>query len=386
MWSSKVTEDGAIVGTPAYMSPEQRDGKRLTAATDQYSFCLSLREAVLERGPAAPEGGRRVQRLPKRLMRALERGLQSEPNERWPTLDSLLVELDRALDSKRRRVPMALGGAVAVGLGISAIVQARVPCEPLDTAEAWTSGIEAVRRTAGTAAASRLEVRAADWRTAQEQACAAAADRGGTPSWGRAECLARAAADMEAALDGLGYSFGSTEADVERVLETLSTAQHCRDSETLLRVEAAPQAERATEAGKLWHRLARLDVRVRLGLSDPSTAEAVERTIELADAVGDRALLARALRVRADLASSSGGSRMAVEGYKHAHLLAVRSRDGAEAVRSALALARQYARDGNAHDALLWERRARSELARFGRDPALQAALERLSLPKKETR
>jgi serine/threonine protein kinase len=41
-----VTATGAVLGTPAYMAPEQRRGERASARADQYSFCVGLYESL----------------------------------------------------------------------------------------------------------------------------------------------------------------------------------------------------------------------------------------------------------------------------------------------------------------------------------------------------
>ena len=44
--ASPLTRAGSMMGSPGSMAPEQYDGDETTAATDQFSFCVSLREAL----------------------------------------------------------------------------------------------------------------------------------------------------------------------------------------------------------------------------------------------------------------------------------------------------------------------------------------------------
>ncbi|MCW5808761.1 MAG: serine/threonine protein kinase, partial [Deltaproteobacteria bacterium] len=48
---AEVTVTGNVLGTPAYMAPEQWDGGALTPATDQFAFCVALWEALAGERP-----------------------------------------------------------------------------------------------------------------------------------------------------------------------------------------------------------------------------------------------------------------------------------------------------------------------------------------------
>src|SRR5690606_11244672 len=43
---ARLTVSGAVVGTPAYMSLEQHEARTIDERSDQYSFCVSLYEAL----------------------------------------------------------------------------------------------------------------------------------------------------------------------------------------------------------------------------------------------------------------------------------------------------------------------------------------------------
>ena len=48
---ASLTADGAVLGTPLYMAPEQIDGGEVDARSDQYAWCLAVWEAIYGEQP-----------------------------------------------------------------------------------------------------------------------------------------------------------------------------------------------------------------------------------------------------------------------------------------------------------------------------------------------
>lgn len=126
---SPLTQTGVLIGTPAYMAPEQFLGGVPDPRTDQFAFCVAMWEALTGARPfrggsldelqqAAKRGvSTVVADLPKSVRAVLQRGLEPDPDKRWPDMTSLLAALERAFSPPSRRglwVGALAAAAVAV--------------------------------------------------------------------------------------------------------------------------------------------------------------------------------------------------------------------------------------------------------------------------------
>jgi serine/threonine-protein kinase len=122
--TDQMTREGTILGTYPYMSPEQAEGRVVDARSDLFSFGVLLYEMACGQRPFKGETGislitsilrdphrsitEKKPDLPARLGKILDRCLEKDPEQRYPTAEFLrddLEELRRSLAAGATQAP-----------------------------------------------------------------------------------------------------------------------------------------------------------------------------------------------------------------------------------------------------------------------------------------
>jgi eukaryotic-like serine/threonine-protein kinase len=408
----KLTQTGAILGTPAYMAPEQFAGKGGDARSDQFAFCVALYEGLYRSRPfagatpatlmAAVVTGEIADppsdtRVPTWIRRILLRGLATNPGQRFPSMGALLAALAHDPAVRRRRWAAAgMGVALVATAAIGAYrftVGRRTLCAggPDRAATAWgpaqRASIERAFQASGsksagtvlTALRARVDEYVGRWEAMYRESCEATQVRGEqSPDVLdlRMSCLDERLSGVRALGEVLGTADKSMVESAMSAVSALPALDRCADVAMLRAVIKPPDDPgKRVEVAALRESAAKLVALASAGRCNDAKAIGVP-LFERAKQLGYRPLEAEAAMGLGRLGDSCLEARAAAAYLEEAVLAAEASNDDEVAMRASSFLSVIHSdRLGDPLPGGFWVRHADALLARFPNHPALAAEI-----------
>ena len=245
-----LTRTGVLLGTPAYMAPEQHQRATIDARTDQWALGCSLYEALYGYRPF--EGGELAQlrenvvagnirpepeatRVPKAVRAIVRRTLSANPADRFASMDELIAALEKSGRRRGRIVAGIAAAVIFVSVGGLAMWSRHAPsCAGLDAPlrERWNPAkaktlraqlIEAGRQaTMADRILAALDDYGGRWSAARTRACT----QSGPELDRRMRCLDQRLVEFGAVVDGIT----TAQADAVDHLHLISDCDDPRES------------------------------------------------------------------------------------------------------------------------------------------------------------
>ncbi|HVZ72477.1 MAG TPA: protein kinase [Polyangia bacterium] len=410
----KLTQTGAMVGTPAYMAPEQFAARATDARTDQFSFCVALYEALYGQRPfagatfgalmesvmsGAPTPPPPKANVPGWIRKVLLRGLATAPEQRFATMPDVLAALEADPSVRRKRV--AVAAALAACVVVAALGARQVSGERQSVcrggaarwASVWPAGGAASSRrdavhaafvatgrsyaeTAFAGAARLLDEYVGRWTSMYTDACESArAQEQSTEVLDlRMSCLQERLTSASALVDVFTKADGDVVENAVSAAGALPQLDRCANVAVLKAVVRPPEDEptrKRVEA--LRAETARLVALRDAGHCREAETFAAE-LIPRVRAVGYQALIADADVAAGLLANDCADQATGVDRLKHGFNAALAARHDEAAALAALSLASFLAdRLGQLTQGREWLDTSRAMLARFDSHPLLDA-------------
>jgi predicted Ser/Thr protein kinase/tetratricopeptide (TPR) repeat protein len=260
--ATRLTREGAVIGTPGFVAPEVLAGDVADARSDQFSFAVALRQALAGTAPAEPGEDERLEArlsgVPRRLLATIERAMARDPERRFASLAELATALN-AVHLERRRRWAAIGAAAIVSMVLVALSWAwsarasRCSGAPVAIASAWNARRSAELERAFAASAlpfaqslstkvvGALTRYAERWAAMHTEACEATRRNEQSPALLdlRMSCLEERRVELGRLAELLASADAATLEGAADAVARLSDLEDCRNATSLL--AAAPE-------------------------------------------------------------------------------------------------------------------------------------------------
>lgn len=305
----RITRTGRVVGTPAYMAPEQLEGGRIDARSDQYAFCVTAWEALFGQRPADGAKASIPPSMPAPLVAALRKGLAPRPDKRHQSIEPLLEAMEDARDrlrgvettrAKRRGRWWMASGVVMAGLIGGAkvyddrakVAECEARADQVDAVwnersrQAVRAGLLATGASYAETTAGKvmpwLDQQAKDWKSRAHDACVRhTIDQTWSPqryekaTW----CLDVHRRRMSTVVDNLSRADEEVARRAVEVVTSLPSLLGCTDDASLASMTAPPGSRERDQVVELQEELAQVLYLQEVAKFD----EALERVRRLRD-------------------------------------------------------------------------------------------------------
>jgi serine/threonine protein kinase/tetratricopeptide (TPR) repeat protein len=402
-----LTEAGAVVGTPAYMAPEQHRGEPVDARSDQFAFCVALYRVLYDDPPFAGDDLESLRiavavgrvkpapagtTVPASVRRVLLRGLAIQPERRWPTMTALLDALARTLSRRRRWV--ALVGVVVgvIGAGLAGLVPEAdgMACPSAEerlrgvwdedqrvaVREAFVASDLPYATDTWTRTQERLDRHAASWSERYQALCIEMGDAGASAALDlEMACLRGRREELRALVELLAQGDSKVVAKATQAAAELTPVTSCRSEGVEAAAMASPRPDQQAAVDEIRLTLARAEAAFKAGTLDVGIEHAAA-ALASARTLGYAPVEVEALYRLGTLQALSGQLDEAVRSLGDAALRGVEVRHDRIAARAATMIAFVVGyQQGRPDEGLVWIRHAAAALERLEPDPVLDADL-----------
>ena len=263
--SQDLTHTGAVLGTPAYMAPEQFEGHAADARSDQFSYCVALWEALYDVRPFAGRTWTELEEnvkagrlgtppatswVPVWVHKTLVQGLSRSAGDRFPSMSALLAELDKLPSAGRT------GFVKNAAAKLAGVWEAPVDGRAVETAQkaeirtAFLATGKPYAETAFVGASAVLDRYATRWTELYVDACEATHVRGDQSAEVldlRMACLFEGLENLRALCHLFRVATGDVVQNAVSAAASLGTLERCENIE-LLRAVVRPPEDPATRA------------------------------------------------------------------------------------------------------------------------------------------